>query len=375
MKPNTMFSLPVSIGEALDKLTILDIKVDKIKDPQRNKHCKVEYDILYEQLTDVVAENKFYYEKLKDINESIWDMQDEVRASSTDIGQKCIDILNMNDSRFRIKDILNRKAMSLIQEQKSYLLKKVFILPHQGLGDHVNLIGAVRYFSLVYDEVHIGCYEGDDSHKHPRTTILNVKSFYSDNPKIKIISLPHAYWGVSYQSKLDSILTENYSKIIRLGFQSPDNNIVLEPFPDVWYTIMKLPLNYRKRYFHVPHTTESLTLFNRIHHSKYMFVHQESTTLKTNLLTWNHLDILTICPNENLYSQEHEWYELANLFTNKPFWMYYDTIMNASELHVINSSFFCIAMLLPCKAIRRVCYQRHEHAVDEYSTELFNRIE
>jgi hypothetical protein len=155
-----MIYLPVSIGEAIDKLTILDIKCQKIKDETKNKFCKNEYDILYEKLKEHIENEKFLYDKLRHINLQIWELQDIIRDMEKPCGKICIDILNMNDSRFRIKDIINRKLNSIILEQKGYKPRKALFLGHCGLGDIINLIGAIRYISLQYDETYIGIDNG-----------------------------------------------------------------------------------------------------------------------------------------------------------------------------------------------------------------------
>jgi hypothetical protein len=347
-----MISLPVSIGEALDKLTILDIKVDKIKDPERNKHCKVEHDILYEQLKDIVAENQFYYDKLKDINESIWEMQDEVRASSDDIGQKCIDILNMNDSRFRIKDILNRKAQSTIQEQKGYPLKKVLVVPHPGLGDHVNIIGAVRYLSTIYDEVHLGVFS-------LRARLENVKSFYADNSAIKIINIATDH---DLKEKWKSELSiKGYTSSHLLGSFSQDFNgdwdIFNNTVPDIWYTQLNIDKSIRNTYFYVPDTVENMKMYELIKDIPYIFCHRKSSGgFNSGLISWNTHSILTIDPDINVYVEGDRWYNIAQEFINKPFWYYYETMRHATELHLVDSSFFCMAIHLSLDAKIRKIY-------------------
>ena len=71
--------LPVSIGEALDKLSILEIKLEKIKDDRR-LDVQNEYDAIYLKLKDFLTEDSlFHYKYLKKVNEEIWNMQDEFR--------------------------------------------------------------------------------------------------------------------------------------------------------------------------------------------------------------------------------------------------------------------------------------------------------
>ena len=82
--------LPISLGEAIDKLTILHIKVDKIKD---NEFVKKEYDLLYEKLKEYFNE---FYISLKKINLIIWDQMDILRDG------------NLNDSIACYNDCLQK---------------------------------------------------------------------------------------------------------------------------------------------------------------------------------------------------------------------------------------------------------------------------
>ena len=104
-------NLPVSYGEAIDKLTILDIKLDKIKD-DRKKDVKKEYDAIYSFIEPLLNTTvKFYYSMLKEINLTIWDMQDTIRSINTETSinkeKICLDILDENDRRFRVKSKIN----------------------------------------------------------------------------------------------------------------------------------------------------------------------------------------------------------------------------------------------------------------------------
>jgi len=344
-----MFKLPVSIGEAIDKLTILDIKIEKIKDPERNHNCKVEYDILYDELEDCVNDNRFYYDQLKDINTRIWDMQDDIRSSDSPSSKTCLDILNMNDSRFRIKDIINRKAKSILREQKGYPVKKALFLGHQGLGDNIVYVGAVRYLSLMYDEFHV-----ISMHSH---NVDNIKSFYADNPAIKVVH--------NQLLKLDE-----YSMIYRLGVHNSNTCLECDNIPDAWYTHLGLSPSIRLSHFFVHETLESKELYKNIK-VPYIFVQQQSSTNLTNLVKWDINEILTLDPNVNLYQPDHTWYELAQTFINKPFNHYYETIRHAKQIHMIESSFYCMAIHLKLDADVKYCYNRADGSVNEKYTSLF----
>lgn len=120
--------IDVSNGEIIDKITILEIKMDKIKDKNKLKNVKTELDILLKFDFDTK-----YKGDMKDVNERIWDCEELIRRMSkenpmyeTDIPIrhqfiKCaINIHVFNDERARIKKLINIETGSEITEEKSY---------------------------------------------------------------------------------------------------------------------------------------------------------------------------------------------------------------------------------------------------------------
>ena len=102
--------LPVSIGEALDKLTILDIKQIYIKQSDRLVEVKKEYDAFSNHIKQYVEKAKYQYELLKEINTYLWNTLDKQRDKTiTDEQYNKIsrDIVTQNDARFRTKDKIN----------------------------------------------------------------------------------------------------------------------------------------------------------------------------------------------------------------------------------------------------------------------------
>ena len=119
----------VSIGELLDKISILDIKKDKIKDETRLEHILREYKILKEEYDNKVKnDNKLskLYSSLKDINSKLWVIEDEKRLceKNADFGDEFIklsrDVHFLNDERAKIKLEINIHTGSKIKEIKEY---------------------------------------------------------------------------------------------------------------------------------------------------------------------------------------------------------------------------------------------------------------
>ena len=119
----------VSIGELLDKISILEIKKGKIKDPEKLKFVKNEHSILKKQLEiNVKSDDKLekYFQALKEINSKLWVIEDDKREceKNKDFGEKFIklsrDVHFLNDDRAKIKLQINNYTGSVIKEIKEY---------------------------------------------------------------------------------------------------------------------------------------------------------------------------------------------------------------------------------------------------------------
>ena len=119
----------VSIGELLDKISILEIKQEKIKDPEKLKFIKNEYSILKDQLEKNVKSNdklNNLFQSLKEINTKLWVIEDNKRKceKDKDFGEEFIklsrDVHFLNDDRAKIKLEINNHTGSVIKEIKEY---------------------------------------------------------------------------------------------------------------------------------------------------------------------------------------------------------------------------------------------------------------
>ena len=119
----------VSVGELLDKISILEIKKEKIKDPEKLKFISNEHSILKDQLEkNVNSDDKLnkLFQELKDINAKLWIIEDDKRdcEKNKDFGEKFIklsrDVHFLNDDRAKIKLEINDHTGSIIKEIKEY---------------------------------------------------------------------------------------------------------------------------------------------------------------------------------------------------------------------------------------------------------------
>ena len=119
----------VSVGELLDKISILEIKQEKIRNPEKLKFINSEHSILKDQLEkNVKSDDKInkLYNLLKEINVKLWVIEDEKRQceKDKDFGKKFIklsrDVHFLNDDRAKIKLEINNLTGSIIKEIKEY---------------------------------------------------------------------------------------------------------------------------------------------------------------------------------------------------------------------------------------------------------------
>ncbi|MDA7780612.1 DUF6165 family protein [Candidatus Pelagibacter sp.] len=119
----------VSVGELLDKISILEIKQEKIKDPEKLKFINDEHSILKDQLdNNVKSDEKLntLFQSLKDINAKLWVIEDDKRLceKNSDFTENFIklsrDVHFLNDDRAKIKLEMNTHTGSKIKEIKEY---------------------------------------------------------------------------------------------------------------------------------------------------------------------------------------------------------------------------------------------------------------
>ena len=119
----------VSVGELLDKISILEIKQEKIKDPEKLKFINNEHSILKDQLEKNIKSDDILnnlYQSLKEINSKLWRIEDDKRQCEKEknFGEKFVklsrDVHFLNDDRAKIKLEINNHTGSAIKEIKEY---------------------------------------------------------------------------------------------------------------------------------------------------------------------------------------------------------------------------------------------------------------
>ncbi len=121
--------VPVSPGEVLDKITILEIKSERMTDPEKVANVGVELALLQETWASAVSRDPVIddlHDQLKKINETLWEIEDDIRDKERvkEFDERFIELARQvyftNDRRSQVKKELNLQLGSLIIEEKSY---------------------------------------------------------------------------------------------------------------------------------------------------------------------------------------------------------------------------------------------------------------
>jgi len=122
-------TIEISIGEFLDKLSILKIKLEKISGVDKKKNVAKEHDLYAEKIKMIGSpetEIEMFLEKLKDINLTLWEIEDLIRSKENkkEFDEEFISlarsVYKTNDLRSKIKRQVNEQLKSGLIEEKSY---------------------------------------------------------------------------------------------------------------------------------------------------------------------------------------------------------------------------------------------------------------
>jgi hypothetical protein len=121
--------VPIAVGELIDKITILEIKAERISDPDKLQNIYAELRLLSQVRDAHVARDSGVEEvtrALRQVNESLWEIEDEIREYERrrDFGARFVELARSvyqnNDERSRLKREINQLSGSALVEEKSY---------------------------------------------------------------------------------------------------------------------------------------------------------------------------------------------------------------------------------------------------------------
>ena len=202
--------IDISIGEVLDKISILDIKKTKIQNPEKLAAINKEMSSLSDS-RKYIAEfpYSFWYSLLVNVNTSIWELTDTVKTVNPSEEYEKFALLsnkifNLNQERFRLKDRFNKAYTSDIQEQKSYETSTLEIHV-DNLETFYNKLSEINEKSLKYDRIIIVSSFKNDIEKiynkspfsivdrEPSSSSVNIASLVHEDEKSKYMFPPISY--------------------------------------------------------------------------------------------------------------------------------------------------------------------------------------
>lgn len=191
-------NLSVSVGEAVDKYSILCIKKNEIKNEEKLKAIQDEMNVIYPQIKELITEHNYHYQCLLKVNKDIWDLSEKVRDPNLSVDYKntlFLETFYKNDARFRIKNKFNKLSSSALKEQKSYPGSQIVLYVNHSYKQHEHYI---RYLSLCYDvvilRVFIDYYE-------------EINKSFSNDPHIIVHKIDeNVSYHISYDEPIPNLL-------------------------------------------------------------------------------------------------------------------------------------------------------------------------
>lgn len=181
--------IEISEGEALDRLSILEIKKANITEESRLVEVEKELQ-QYDKIQSIKNKYSIYYKLLYYVNQKIWDRTNAIKERITFDEQYALwsfDIFEWNQQRFRMKDIVNRLENATIKEQKSYSKKSILYL-HNEQTSFEEIMFRLFYLLLSYDNVQLIDSEQIAEYKLSILSLLpSLNILTSKNDNIQIV--------------------------------------------------------------------------------------------------------------------------------------------------------------------------------------------
>lgn len=335
----------VNIGEALDKLSLLEIKKSE------------KFEELSNKLESFLKKHSSFYKTLRNINTEILSLSEDIVQSQN--SEKLYKIFETNDRKIRIKNKIDNMYNQHISNTN---VKKCMLIPHLGLGDMINMIGAIRYLSSCYDEIVVFCKERN---------IENMKLFLEDDPTIDFFVVPnnfHAVFTEPYQN-----FNGFQYRVLACGLHDGTKPFVEGDFPLTFYRDINLDTSIISTYFFV--NENHSVIYKEQIPFPYIFVHDESSTENFDFKNIISSNLTIINPNRVDYQETHPHYDLLKKLCGKPLIFYKEIIENATEIYTTDSSFLCLANRLDTSKVTKfVCFSRQSRFYTSLKSQILQII-
>jgi len=226
-----------------------------------------------------------------------------------------------------------------------------YLLSHNGLGDNITMISAVRFLRQYYKKVFFLC---------KNLYVENVKLFFDDD-LVVIIPFNQNDEFNQCESIINSVVNDDLficgfhksylkSRITNprlLEYQNNYDDDITYDFIKSFYQDIGLDLSIYYNYFDISSCKISENLYNNVKKYKISFFHTQASNRQINLESIvlpfaQNSNYIVICANKNFYNEQDDKYDIANEYVNQKVAHYIDIIKNAEVIHVIDSCFSCI---------------------------------
>lgn len=249
--------------------------------------------------------------------------------------------------------------------------KKLLLLTHNGLGDGITSIGAIRFLSTIYDSIHYICKSRNVDnikwimHDIPNLTLIPFDEKQEASETSKIVSQKrsenfdiltcgvHSFHGnkITNEKLISRKIDNKHYKMDQRYFSSKTGN--LDPHANVlfigdFYHQMNLDLSIYYEWFDIKQTEKSKKMHDMISDLNVIFLHTKASDseIKLNSIINKFINLenyILICANKNLYLNGPKK-QLAQKFVDIPIIDYITTFVNAKEIHIIDSCFTAMAL-------------------------------
>jgi hypothetical protein len=238
-----------------------------------------------------------------------------------------------------------------------------YFLSHNGLGDNITCIGAIKFLLKYYNIIYFLCkdiynenikllFENEIINKNIITVPFNSNNEFSDCRTIITKAVTNTNTDIFISGFVHKLYLKHLNSRIThpdlLNYKQNDNGYSIEwsHIKNFYYDI-GLDLSIYYNYFHINSSNLSKEYFENIKQYNIIFLHTKSSNREINLnnITEKYIndeDKIIICANKNVYTINNYKYDIANKYINIYIAYYIDIILNSTEIHVIDSCFSCI---------------------------------
>ena len=251
-----------------------------------------------------------------------------------------------------IESVSTQKAMDVV------------FCSHMGLGDALLNVGIINLLLNFYETVHYFCkkeYVCNIStmfankpvqlvpidQNENQSIISNMKMYNFNTTDCIIVGLMQ-----NIHSSFKSIVRNEHFNEYKRRFGTTANKKTLYKHVGYIHSDAGVKWDVCLKYYDVHVPEESMLYYQKIQQYTIMFMHEIASTASTVDFSkiidryMNLPNYIIICANRNVYPAAHPMHAVAQPFVNLPFMFYYDSIRNATDIHVVDSCFSCIPFIL-----------------------------